>query len=97
MECCKIPVCWIVGDHDAILVLLLISRLLWKAEILLAQVRDRFLAIEKIDRIAVVRGHAVEQFAFKSRLCYYVYSLQVGVLYLFSPLAGYRCLITTET
>ncbi|XP_021939301.1 LOW QUALITY PROTEIN: dynactin subunit 1-like [Zootermopsis nevadensis] len=64
------------GDHDAILVLLLISRLLWKAEILLSQVRDKFLPVENIDRIAVVRGHAVEQFTFKSRLCHYVYSLQ---------------------
>jgi dynactin 1 len=66
-----------IGDHDAVLVLLLIPRLLWKAEILLSQVRDKFPHVEKIDRVAVVRGHAVEQFAFKSRLSHYVYSLQV--------------------
>jgi len=64
------------GDHDAVLVLLLIPRLLWKAEILLSQVRDKFPPIEKIERIAVVRDHAVEQFAFKSRLGHHVYSLQ---------------------
>jgi dynactin 1 len=69
-----------LGDHDAVLVLLLIPRLLWKAEILLSQMRDKFPPVEKIDRVAVVRGHAVEQFAFKSRLSHYIYSLQVCML-----------------
>ncbi|XP_069679025.1 dynactin subunit 1 isoform X4 [Periplaneta americana] len=65
------------GDHDAILILLLVPRLLWKAEILLSQVRDKFPSVEKIDRAAVLKGHAVQQFAFKSRLGHYVYSLQM--------------------
>ena len=82
MEYYKIQICWIVGDHDAVLVLLLIPRLLLKSEILLSQVRDKFPHVEKIDRVAVVRDHAVEQFAFKSRLSHYVYSLQVCTLYL---------------
>jgi hypothetical protein len=60
-----------------VLVLLLIPRLLWKAEILLSQVRDKFPPVEKIDCVAVVRGHAVEQFTFKSRLSHYIHSLQV--------------------
>ena len=69
--------CFFIGDHDAVLVLLLIPRLIWKGEILLSQVRDKFPAVEKIDRLTVIRGHAVEQYAFKSRLSHYVYSLQV--------------------
>lgn len=80
----KIHVYWVVGDHDAVLVLLLIPRLLWKAEILLSQVRDKFPPVEKIERIAVVRDHAVEQFAFKSRLGHYVYSLQVCTLFVYT-------------
>ncbi|PSN47807.1 Dynactin subunit 1 [Blattella germanica] len=47
-----------------------------RGEILLSQVRDKFPPVEKIDRLTVVRGHSVEQFAFKSRLSHYIYSLQ---------------------
>ncbi|XP_067011702.2 dynactin subunit 1 isoform X2 [Anabrus simplex] len=65
------------GDHDAVLVLLLVPRFIWKTEILLSQVRDKFPAVEKIDRTSVVRGTAVEQFSFKSRLSFIIYTLQM--------------------
>lgn len=38
------------GDHDAIMTLLLIPRMIHKTEILISQVRDKYPAIEKIDR-----------------------------------------------
>nr|CAD7194602.1 unnamed protein product [Timema douglasi] len=64
------------GDHDAVLVLLLIPRMLWKVDILLSQVRDKFPEVERIDRAAIIRGHTVEQFTFKSRLSHFIYALQ---------------------
>lgn len=65
------------GDHDAILVLLLIPRLLCKSEILLTQIRDKFAVVEKVDRAGLLKGHAVEQYAFRSRLSHYIFALQV--------------------
>ncbi|XP_049862850.1 dynactin subunit 1 isoform X4 [Schistocerca gregaria] len=65
------------GDHDAVLVLLLVPRMLWKADILLSQVRDKFPNVEKIDRAAILKGHTVEQFSFKSRFSHFVHSLQM--------------------
>jgi len=38
------------GDHDAILMLLLIPRITQKTEILISQVREKYKSIEKIDR-----------------------------------------------
>ncbi|XP_063233174.1 dynactin subunit 1 isoform X2 [Bacillus rossius redtenbacheri] len=64
------------GDHDAVLALLLVPRMLWKVELLLAQLRDKFPEVNRVDRAAVVGGHAVQQSAFKSRLSYLLLSLQ---------------------
>ncbi|XP_065173982.1 dynactin subunit 1 isoform X2 [Atheta coriaria] len=64
------------GDHDAVLVLLLIPRMICKTDLLLGQLRDKFPAVEKIDRNAVIKGHAVEQYSFRCRLSYYIYALQ---------------------
>jgi dynactin 1 len=64
------------GDHDAILVILLVSRIVFKAGIIVTQVRDRFLPVSLIDRNAIMQGHAVHQFAFRSRLLYYMHNLQ---------------------
>lgn len=64
------------GDHDAILILLLMPRMIHKSEILLGQVKDKFSAVEKIDRVSIIKGHAVEQFAFRCRLSFYIYSLE---------------------
>nr|CAD7454518.1 unnamed protein product [Timema tahoe] len=47
-----------------------------RGDILLSQVRDKFPEVEKIDRAAIIRGHTVEQFTFKSRLSHFIYALQ---------------------
>ncbi|KAI4502462.1 hypothetical protein M0802_002374 [Mischocyttarus mexicanus] len=64
------------GDHDAILTLLLIPRMIRKTEILISQVRDKYSSTDKIDRVSVIKGHSVEQYAFRSRLCACMYALQ---------------------
>ncbi|RZC39748.1 dynactin subunit 1 [Asbolus verrucosus] len=64
------------GDHDAVLVLLLIPRMIHKTEILLNQIKDKFSAVDKIDRGAILKGHAVEQFAFRCKASFYIYALQ---------------------
>ena len=38
------------GDHDAILTLLLIPRMMQKTDIIISQVRDKYKSIEKRDR-----------------------------------------------
>ncbi|XP_044753810.1 dynactin subunit 1 isoform X2 [Coccinella septempunctata] len=64
------------GDYDAILVLLLIPRLITKTEILLGQVKDKFPVVEKITRPAILKEHAIEQYAFRCRVAFYIYALQ---------------------
>ncbi|CAH0555290.1 unnamed protein product [Brassicogethes aeneus] len=64
------------GDHDAVLLLLLIPRLTYKTDILLSQIKDKFPAVEKVDRTAILKGHHVEQFTFRCRITYYIYALQ---------------------
>lgn len=64
------------GDHDAILVNLLVSRIIFKSEIIIGQARERFPAITSIDRNTITQGHGVQQFAFKSRLLYHIYNLR---------------------
>lgn len=66
------------SDHDAILVILLISRLVYKSGIIVNQARERFPALTNMDRAAVVQGHDVNQFEFRSRLLYNVHNLQVS-------------------
>ena len=65
------------GDHDAVLVLLLVPRLLWKSELLLSQVKDKFAAIESVDRAGLLRGHAVDQYVFRCRLTLLLSNVQV--------------------
>lgn len=64
------------GDHDAILVILLISRLVFKSGIIVSQARERFPAVPSMDRGAIFQGHAVHQFSFRSRLLHHVHNLQ---------------------
>lgn len=68
------------GDHDAILVVLLISRLVFKSGIVVTQARERFPALSQIDKAAVLQGHVVNQFTFRSRLLFFVHNLQVRSL-----------------
>lgn len=64
------------GDYDTIQVILLVSRIIYKTDIIIGQARERFPAINTIERNAVVQGHSVQQFAFKSRLLYYIHNLK---------------------
>lgn len=64
------------GDHDAIMTLLLIPRMIQKTEILISQVREKYRSLDKIDKAAVLKGHSVAQYTFRSRLCSYMYALQ---------------------
>ncbi|XP_055637858.1 dynactin subunit 1 isoform X2 [Toxorhynchites rutilus septentrionalis] len=64
------------GDHDAILVILLVSRIVFKSGIIVSQARERFSAVPQIDRNAIVGGHEIYQFRFRSRLLHHVHNLQ---------------------
>nr|XP_015838702.1 PREDICTED: dynactin subunit 1 isoform X2 [Tribolium castaneum] len=64
------------GDYDAVLVLLLVLRMIQKTEILIGQIKDKFPGVDKIDRAAILKGHAVEQFSFRCRASFYIYALQ---------------------
>lgn len=67
----------LTGDHDAVLVLLLVARMVWKAEIVIGGLRDKYPAPDTIDRNTVLKSHSVEQYAFASRLLQLLYALQV--------------------
>ncbi|XP_066951384.1 dynactin subunit 1 isoform X6 [Macrobrachium rosenbergii] len=64
------------GDHDAVLILLFVARMIWKADIVVGALRDKYPIPENIDRNAVLKSHSVEQYAFSSRLLQLLYSLQ---------------------
>lgn len=73
---CKICHC-ATGDHDAVLVLLLVARMISKAEIVIGGIRDKYPVPENIDRSAVLKTHGVDQYAFSARLLQLLYSMQV--------------------
>uniref|UniRef100_A0A336KRA6 Dynactin subunit 1 n=1 Tax=Culicoides sonorensis TaxID=179676 RepID=A0A336KRA6_CULSO len=64
------------GDHDAILVILLVSRLVFKAGIVVSSARDRFNPVATIDRNAILNEHDVHRFSFQSRLLHHIHNLQ---------------------
>ncbi|XP_052889925.1 dynactin subunit 1 isoform X1 [Anopheles moucheti] len=64
------------GDHDAILVILLVSRIVFKSGIIVSQARERFSNVPQMDRAAILTGHEVAQFGFRSRLLHHVHNLQ---------------------
>lgn len=66
------------GDQDAVNLLLLLPRLVWKAEVVMGGVA-RFPQPETFDRATVLRSHAVDQYAFACRLRHLLHSLQVRV------------------
>ncbi|XP_015111806.1 dynactin subunit 1 isoform X2 [Diachasma alloeum] len=67
------------NDHDAIMTLLLIPRMIQKTEIIISQVRDKYSAIDKVDKSGLLKGHSVAQYAFRSRLCGHMYALQTSL------------------
>ncbi|XP_065221310.1 dynactin subunit 1-like isoform X2 [Planococcus citri] len=64
------------GDNDALLMLVLITRLMWKSEILLSQLRDKFPSVELSNKGELVKGHTAEQFASRCRISYHLHLLQ---------------------
>ncbi|XP_008546049.1 dynactin subunit 1 isoform X2 [Microplitis demolitor] len=64
------------GDHDAIMTLLLIPRMIQKTEILISQMRDKYQTVDNVDRSSLVKGHLVAQYIFRSSLCGHIYALQ---------------------
>lgn len=64
------------ADHDAILVLLLVPRIVTKAEILASQIREKFPAPDEITKDTVLKSHKVDQYTFANRLLYRIYYLQ---------------------
>ncbi|XP_056005085.1 dynactin subunit 1-like isoform X4 [Ostrea edulis] len=64
------------GDHDAILVLLMIPRIISKAELLASQVKDKFELTEEINRDSVLKSHSAEQSSFSSSLVLLLNTLQ---------------------
>ncbi|XP_005183529.1 dynactin subunit 1 [Musca domestica] len=67
------------GDHDSILVILLISRLVFKCGIVISQTRERFPAVDNVTKESLTQGHSVQQFAFKCRLMHYIHNLQCAL------------------
>lgn len=55
---------------------MLIQRLMWKSEILLSQLRDKFPSVELSNKGELVKGHTAEQFASRCRLSYHIHLLQ---------------------
>ncbi|XP_058802610.1 dynactin subunit 1-like isoform X2 [Phymastichus coffea] len=67
------------GDHDAILMLLFIPRMIQKTEILISQVLDKYKHVEKIDKATILKGESVAQSSFRSRFCSHMYALQTAL------------------
>nr|CAI5831013.1 unnamed protein product [Callosobruchus analis] len=63
-------------DHDAILTLLLIPRLTHKTEILLGHIKDKFGQISKVDKTMILKGHSFQEYGFRCRISYYIYTLE---------------------
>lgn len=68
-----------LGDNDAVRVLLLIPSLLWKSEILLSQLKEKYPAVESnsITHADLVRSHAAEQFVCRAKMSFHLFQLQV--------------------
>ncbi|XP_050429096.1 dynactin subunit 1 isoform X2 [Adelges cooleyi] len=67
------------GDYDAILSLLLLPRMIWKSEILMTHVRDKYPDVQDITKETLMKDHSAEQFSTRSRLSFYLYSLQTAL------------------
>ena len=58
------------------MIILLVSRIVYKAGIVVTQSREKFAAVSNIDRAAILQSHEVHQFAFRSRLLHHIHNLQ---------------------
>ncbi|XP_075989035.1 dynactin subunit 1 [Anticarsia gemmatalis] len=64
------------GDHDAILLILLLQRLNTKADIILGQIRERFPPVNVWDREVVTKTHTAVQYSFRCQLEYQLHMIQ---------------------
>lgn len=53
--------------------------MIWKSEILMTHVRDKYPDVQEITMESLMKDHSAEQFATRSRLSFYLYSLQVYI------------------
>ncbi|KAL4231416.1 Dynactin subunit 1 [Mactra antiquata] len=56
------------SDHDAILVLLMIPRIISKSDLLSSQIRDKYEMVSTFDRSTVLKSHLAEQCSFANHL-----------------------------
>ncbi|GFY78251.1 dynactin subunit 1 [Trichonephila inaurata madagascariensis] len=64
------------SDHDAILVLLLVPRMITKSEILASQVKEKFPSPNEVTKDIILKTHKIDQFAFANRMLYQLHFLQ---------------------
>ncbi|XP_026725655.1 dynactin subunit 1 [Trichoplusia ni] len=64
------------GDHDAILLILLLQRLNTKADIILGQIREKFPPVNVWDREVVTKTHTAVQYSFRCQLEYQLHMIQ---------------------
>ncbi|CAH0698567.1 unnamed protein product [Spodoptera exigua] len=67
------------GDHDAILLILLLQRLNTKADIILGQIREKFPPVNVWDREVVTKTHTAVQYSFRCQLEYQLHMIQCVV------------------
>ncbi|XP_072941306.1 dynactin subunit 1 [Epargyreus clarus] len=67
------------GDHDAILLILLLQRLNTKSEIILGQIRERFPPVNVWDREVITKTHTAVQYSFRCQLEYQLLMIQCMV------------------
>jgi len=53
--------------------------MIWKSEILMTHIRDKYPDVQEITKEILIKDHSAEQFATRSRLSFYLYSLQVYI------------------
>lgn len=64
------------GDYDAMCVLLMIPRIINKADLLASQVKDKFDVTDKLERDDVLKSHKAEQCSFAYNLILHLNTLQ---------------------
>ncbi|XP_041368819.1 dynactin subunit 1-like isoform X2 [Gigantopelta aegis] len=64
------------GDHDAINVLLMVPRVINKAELLSSQIKDKFDVVDRIEREDVLKSHKGDQCSFANQMILLVNTLQ---------------------
>ncbi|CAF0864712.1 unnamed protein product [Didymodactylos carnosus] len=65
------------GDHDCILVQLLIQRLIAKCDLLATRIKEKFERIDKVTEEDVIKSHRAEQWSFACELCQILSTFQL--------------------